>query len=152
MEVSLSLALPRDGLSVPVARRLLRQSLDALGVQDSVTSDIEIALTEACTNVLDHAADGDEYEVRAAIHGTECVIEVVDTGQGFDDERHGFGDAASGAESGRGIQLMRALVDRVSFNHRGDGTVVYLEKRLSWVEGAPLERLAGVARPSGAER
>ena len=138
----MTLALPRDGLSVPVVRRVLKQSMKALGVEDSVTADIELALTEACTNVLDHVAEGEEYEVSAGIRGNECVIEVVDTGRGFDDEQHGFAQAASGAESGRGIQLMRALVDRVSFTNRGDGTVVHLEKRLRWVPDAPIARLA----------
>ncbi len=137
----MTLALPRDGLSVPVARRVLKNALTALGVADEVTADIEVALTEACTNVLDHAADGEEYEVRAGVHDHECVIEVVDTGGGFDPAAHGFSDAAAAAESGRGIQLMRALVDRVSFTSRGDGTVVHLEKRLHWEEGAPMALL-----------
>ncbi|MDP9102099.1 MAG: ATP-binding protein [Actinomycetota bacterium] len=146
MEISLVLALPRDGLSVPVVRRVLKQAMHALGIDPVVTSDIELALTEACTNVLDHAAEGEEYEVRAGINGGECCIEVIDTGGGFDHGSHGFAEAAAGAESGRGIQLMRALVDRVSFTSRGDGTVVHLEKRLSWAEDAPIGRLAGARR------
>ena len=147
------LALPRDGLSVPVVRRVLKQALHALGIDPVVTSDIEVALTEACTNVLDHAADGEEYEVRAAINGSECCIEVIDTGRGFDHGSHGFAEAASGAESGRGIQLMRALVDQVSFTSRNEGTVVHLEKRLSWTEDAPIARLAGARRDeAGAPR
>lgn len=143
MEIKFSLALPRDRLSVPAVRRVLGSSLGALGVHDEVISDVCIALSEACTNVVDHAADGDEYEVIVGICGNECVIEVLDTGGGFDGTTHGLAAADHGAESGRGIQLMRALVDRVSFHeqHLADGTVVHLEKRLTWDEGSVIGRL-----------
>ncbi len=140
MELKLTLALPRDEFSVPVARRILSRSLDVLGVQDSVVADIELALTEACTNVLDHAADTDEYEVSAGIDGTLCIIEVIDRGGGFDDSTQGLVDAEPSAEDGRGIQLMRALVDRVTFDNRpSKGTVVHLEKRLEWQEGSVIQ-------------
>lgn len=143
MEITLTLALPRDGLSVPVARRVLSTSLRSLGVEPDVVSDIEVALTEACTNVLDHVAEGEEYEVSCGITGTECLIEVRDTGPGFAHEGHGFAEAAASAEGGRGIQLMRALVDRVMFESvAGDGTVVHLEKRLVWRAGSPIARLS----------
>jgi serine/threonine-protein kinase RsbW len=142
VELKLTLALPRDEFSVPVARRILSRSLDVLGVQDSVVADIELALTEACTNVLDHAADTDEYEVSAGIDGTVCIIEVIDRGGGFDDSTQGLVDAEPSAEDGRGIQLMRALVDKVTFTSRPQvGTVVHLEKQLSWDDGSVIERL-----------
>lgn len=143
MEIKLTLALPRDELSVPVVRRILKTSLDSLGIEEATTNDIEVALTEACTNVLDHAAGGTEYEVSVGIDGTTCVIEVVDRGATeFDATLRGLADADPHAEEGRGIQLMRALVDRVTFvNQPKDGTVVHLEKQLTWQPGAVIERL-----------
>jgi serine/threonine-protein kinase RsbW len=142
VELKLTLALPRDEYSVPVARRILSRSLEVLGVDESVVADIELALTEACTNVLDHAADTDEYEVSAGIDGTICIIEVIDRGGGFDHSAQGLADADPSAEDGRGIQLMRALVDRVTFTSRPQvGTVVHLEKQLMWTDGAVIERL-----------
>jgi serine/threonine-protein kinase RsbW len=140
MEIKLTLALPRDEVSVPVVRRLLKQSMEVLGVEPNVTHDIELALTEACTNVLDHAADGDEYEVSAGIDGDQCVIEVVDRGGGFDGSLSGLAEAEPTAEDGRGIQLMRALVDRVTFVSRPHkGTVVHLEKKLEWQDGSIIQ-------------
>lgn len=143
MEIKLTLALPRDELSVPVARRVLRQAMDVLGVQEEVTSDIEVALTEACTNVLDHAQGAEEYEVSAGIDGQLCVIEVIDRGASdFDPAVLGHGQADADAEEGRGIQLMRALVDRVHFDNRAQvGTVVHLEKRLEWHDGSVIKAL-----------
>ena len=141
MEIKLTLALPRDEYSVPVVRRLLHQCMEVLGVRPDVTADIELALTEACTNVLDHSGQGDDYEVSAGIDGDQCVLEVIDRGGGFDGSMQGLAGAAGDAESGRGIQLMRALVDRVEFTSRPSrGTVVHLERALEWVEGSVIQK------------
>ena len=142
MEIKLTLALPRDELSVPVVRRVLKSSMQTLGVEDEVIGDIELALTEAVTNVLDHAEHGEEYEVSAGINGDLCVIEVVDRGSGFDSGELGHGDAHLDAEDGRGIQIIRALVDRVTFdNVERVGTVVHLEKKLQWNQDAVIKKL-----------
>lgn len=142
MEIKLTLALPRDELSVPVARNVLKQALDLLGVERDTIGDIQVALTEACTNVLDHAIEADEYEVSAGIDGEVCVIEVIDRGSGFDGSGHGHAVAGADAEDGRGIQLMRALVDTVEFQSRPQvGTVVHLEKRLVWHEDSVIRAL-----------
>jgi serine/threonine-protein kinase RsbW len=144
VEIKLSLALPREELSVPVVRRVLKSSLQALGVEMDVVHDIEVALTEAVTNVLDHAAHGEEYEVSAGIDGDICVIEIIDRGAGtFDATELGHDDAHPHAEEGRGIQLMRALVDKVTFTSIPTvGTVVHLEKRLEWTDKAAIKQLS----------
>jgi serine/threonine-protein kinase RsbW len=141
MEIKLTLALPRDEYSVPVARRVLKSSMEVLGVCREVVQDIEVALTEACTNVLDHAGDTDEYDVSLGIDGAVCVIEVLDRGTGFDGSARGLVDADVTAEDGRGIQIMRALVDRVTFTSRPtEGTLVHLEKALEWDSTSPVGR------------
>ncbi|MDX6234583.1 MAG: serine/threonine-protein kinase RsbW [Nocardioidaceae bacterium] len=143
MEIKFTLQLPRDALSIPVVRRVLNSSMRTLGVADDCLTDIEIALTEACTNVLDHANIGDEYEVTAGLDDAGCVIEVIDTGRGFDAEHLGHVEADPSAEEGRGIQLIRALVDRVHFKSRQEsGTIVRLEKELVYNDGSPMRRLA----------
>jgi serine/threonine-protein kinase RsbW len=143
VEIKFTLSLPRDALSVPVVRRVLNSSMRTLGVEEDCLTDIEIALTEACTNVLDHAAAGDEYEVVAGLDDSACVIEVLDRGRGFDAEKLGHAEADPSAEEGRGIQLIRALVDRVHFRSRPEtGMIVHLEKELQFTDGSPLQRLA----------
>ena len=129
MEIKLTLALPRDEFSVPVARRMLSRALDVLGVDEQVVADIELALTEACTNVLDHAGGVADYEVVALIDGRSCVLEVTDEGVGYNGGV--AGEAPMHAEGGRGLQLMQAVVDHVSVAKRPtDGTVVRMEKHL----------------------
>lgn len=142
MVITFSLSLPRDELSVPVVRRLCRTALNDLGVLRSCVADIELAVTEACTNVLKHA-DGTEngYDVSVSIDETDCDIRVVDSGAGFDHEGHEPGLA--GDEGGRGILLMRSLVDRVHFASVPEqGTIVHLQKHLDLTDGSILKQLA----------
>jgi serine/threonine-protein kinase RsbW len=143
MEITLTLALPRDKVTVSVARRICANALRSLGVEDECRGDVELALTEACTNVLDHVAEGDEYKVSISLDDQLCTIEVIDTGRGFDSAMLEGLVTEPTAEQGRGIQIMRAVVDRVLFTSRPeDGTVCHLEKELVWSQNSPLLPLA----------
>ncbi|MCW2694653.1 MAG: putative serine/threonine kinase anti-sigma factor [Mycobacterium sp.] len=144
MELRLALALPRDGLSVPVARHLVRTGLEELRVTGDCISDIELALTEACANVLDHSLASDDYEVVVQIAGGVCTLRVVDGGatSGFSGE-HSTPNTVGGEpmEHGRGLLLMQALMDSVHFkatDDDGPGTVVELVKQLEWATDSPL--------------
>ena len=143
MELNLTLCLPRDELSIPVVRQVCKNALAVIGVERSCIGDIEVAITEACANVLQHSDADDEYEVRVQIDDALCVIRVVDSGRGFDFQSladdHG---SDISAESGRGISMIKALVDTVRFESRPEeGVVVHLEKVLEYQQGSPIERL-----------
>lgn len=135
MHLQLRLRLPGEERSVPVVRKVLAHALDVIGVERECVDDLELVVSEACTNVLDHAGPRDEYAVLVSIDGNDCTIEVCDEGQGFSQPT----PAAAGtlidpdAEHGRGVQLMRALVDQLDFTARDDrGTVVRLRKALTY--------------------
>jgi serine/threonine-protein kinase RsbW len=135
VEATIALRLPRDAASVPLIRQMFDSTLNSLGVETSIRDDIELMLTEACSNVVRHATPSDEYVVSACVYDDLCVIRVVDTGHGFDPPE--TKEVSLGAESGRGIQIMRALADDVRFTNRHeDGSVVCLEKRLRFMPGA----------------
>ena len=123
--------LPVDAHSVPLVRALCRQALEHIGVQSSGIEEIALALTEACANVVHHAGDHDEYEVRVAIDDRVCRITVLDQGAGFDHLTATPPADRSPLEGGRGLMLMRALVDTLHFEHTDDGRhCVTLEKQL----------------------
>ncbi len=129
MNVHFSVRLPTDAQSVPLVRGLLRQALQYLGVVEEGIQEVVLALTEACANVVQHAADQEEYEVDVAIEDSLCRITVVDDGDGFDVATASA--APPTLEGGRGLVLMRALVDRLDFVQDADGRHrVTLEKRL----------------------
>ncbi len=135
MHLQLRLSLPGEERSVPVVRKVLGHALGVLGVERDCLDDVELAVTEACTNVLDHAGPHDEYVVLVGIDGCDCTIEICDEGQDFN---HPPAVAAgtlidAEAENGRGVQLMRALVDQLDFTAGDDhGTIVRLRKSLTY--------------------
>jgi serine/threonine-protein kinase RsbW len=135
-----SLALPREALSIPVIRRALGDALRGLGVAHECIADILLATSEACTNVIEHAQTARDFEVDACIDEGQCVLKIVDQGRGFRDVPNRQADPDD--ESGRGINIMRALVDDVDFDSTpGQGTVVSLHKRLTWQDEALIRRL-----------
>lgn len=143
MGVRLDLRLPRDASSVPVIRRLVDGSLRVLGVDRSTRGDIELMLTEACSNVVRHAGAGDHYRVSASVEDDSCVVCVSDMGRGFDSTAVGTA-AANTDEHGRGMQIMRALADEVRFTTvPGNGALVSLAKSLQYAADAPGRRLLG---------
>ncbi|HEY7606065.1 MAG TPA: ATP-binding protein [Actinomycetes bacterium] len=137
MELSLALTLPRDEQTVPVARHLVRNAMEQVGVEPDCVYDFELALSEACTNVLHHSGPGDQYVVRLDMEDRIGRIRVVDVGHGFDSARLQAEGPLPEAERGRGLGLMHALVDRVQFTSRPEaGTIVTLEKALAYRDGA----------------
>jgi serine/threonine-protein kinase RsbW len=146
VELKMVLFLPREAASVPVSRQVLSGCLDTLGVTVDTRTDIALALTEACANVIRHAGPGDEYEVQASVTDARCVIEVVNTGNGNGDgaaaaaaavATGATGPAPLSAEHGRGLQIIDAVVDDLRLGAGPDrGTTVHFEKHLEWLPGA----------------
>ena len=147
MQIIIALLLPRDEQTVPVSRHIAANAMAEIGVAEDSTHDSAVALTEACTNVLMHSGPGDEYEVSLEVDEDQCVIRVVDTGRGFDAASLDFGHARNSAEQGRGIELMRTLVDQVRFISKPEaGTIVHLEKTLEFDDRSFVGRTRAAPR------
>ena len=158
--VPLAIRLPRDERRVPVVRHLVGDALKQVGVLDDICSDIQLALSEACTNVVDHAGPGDAYEVTVTIRSDRCELRIIDIGHGFD---HGSVSAPIAdpdgltAERGRGLRLMHSLVDHIELvSEPENGTLVCLVKHLAFDPTAParellLQALNGGSHPAPQE-
>jgi serine/threonine-protein kinase RsbW len=83
-DVRFCLLFPREALSIPVMRRVLGDILNRVGVDESSISDLLLAVTEACTNVLRHSGQGRGYELIVRVTGNHLQLEVIDSGRGFD--------------------------------------------------------------------
>jgi serine/threonine-protein kinase RsbW len=143
VRITYTLTLPAEVESVPTARSICRANLSLLKVSDQSIDDVTLALTEACANVVKHAG-GHRYQVRMTISDDLCVIEVIDNGAGFDPDVVPAPDPDDLLADGRGLLLMKSLVDQLAFSPREDstGTVVCLEKRLDLDPGSPLFELS----------
>jgi len=142
MRLDVAICLPQETETVGLIRGAVTSTLSLFGVEDECVEDIRLALSEACTNVIEHAHADDEYEVRIEVDDTQCEISVKNQGNGFDfaslDGHMPEGESARG----RGVAIMRAVMDQVRFSSEPlEGTIVHLVKQLSVREGGPLDRL-----------
>ena len=143
VQISFSLQLPTEARSVPIVRGLCRDNLLKLEVERRCVDDIALAVTEACANVVANAqAEYQMYEVQVQVDPDWCHIRVTDSGRGFDVDAVPAPADGGYDESGRGIALMRSLVERIAFESRPEkGMVAHLQKRLVLSDTSPLRQL-----------
>lgn len=142
MEIDVTLCLPRDAETVRIVRDVAVTALRRLGVTTDCTEDIRLALSEACTNVITHSRADDVYEVRLQVDQRFCEVRVVDAGRGFDVAKLASMPPDPHSPTGRGVLLMRALVDSSEFRSEPEeGTIVHLVKELELEPDGALARL-----------
>lgn len=105
------------------------------GDRETLAYHINLVLTEAMTNAIRHAnCDDPEKTVRIFISITDDDLTMVveDSGQGFDINSIREPDFETLDECGRGLFLIRTLMDSVSYrrNTSGDGNLLVMTKRL----------------------
>ena len=127
----LQLSLPARPESVPLARHRLRAWLAAEmpGLDRMTRGDLEVAWSEACTNVVRHAYGPRDatFEASATLANGVISLVVSDTG-GWRPPR--------GRHGGRGLALMRQLCDEVLIDRQADGTTVTMRLALPEAEAA----------------
>lgn len=118
----------------PAVERIL-DVVRPLGLDSDQLHDLAIALAEALSNAAVHGHHLEERrQVRVAVAvqpGERVVIEVRDSGSGFDSAS--VSDPTDPARvlvpGGRGVFLMRRLVDRLEFNPAGNRVRLSVELR-----------------------
>ena len=122
-ERKIDVAFPARPESSPELRRALRTFLEKVRFDRDRLDDVILAAGEAAGNAIEHAYRGKHGSVRLKAFADDChlVVEVCDGGRWRLD-----GDP----ERGRGLGIMRALVDRVSIESTKAGTSVRLEVAL----------------------
>ncbi|HEU5310427.1 MAG TPA: SpoIIE family protein phosphatase, partial [Candidatus Eisenbacteria bacterium] len=104
------------------------------GLDDELVQALQIAVIEAGTNAVQHGnvfSDHKSVQIEFVVTPAEIQVQVDDYGEGFDPSR--VPDPTEGEHlldlHGRGLFLMRSLMDEVSFENREDkGTRVRLRK------------------------
>ena len=138
MRIVVVLALPRDAASVPLVRHTAKEALVRAGVTNECAEEVEVAVSEACTNAYRHAQSGDSFEVVLNVGDDDLTIDVMDDGTGVPTGLPAVMPSPS-ADGGRGVSLMAAFCDQVVFDSvTGYGGWVRLRKRLRWADDAPF--------------
>jgi serine/threonine-protein kinase RsbW len=136
-------SLPSEVAAIsPFVDKLMRL-IRKCGCADEGESDVEIALREALANAIihgNHENPGKHVHVRCRCEPSEISIAVKDEGRGFD--VHTIADPTTpenhGSIRGRGIYLMKALMDEVRFED--GGVVVRMRKGAGQAVGNDRQR------------
>jgi serine/threonine-protein kinase RsbW len=114
-----------------VVERVQRECRNLEFAQRQIMLNVPVALTEALSNAILRGNSDDPSKtvhVRASVDPEQLVIEVRDQGQGFDLDACtvDVGPDTLEREDGRGLFLMRKLMDRVECVPSEPGNTVRL--------------------------
>lgn len=120
---------PAIPTSVLDARSELAQFAAKQEFDQRLVDDLKIALSEVCTNVVEHSRSSTDFLVDCEYEDDTLSIVVEDHGVGF--ERTPREKVRQLTQvRGLGIYLVSTLMDRVTYERKpGDGTRVTLQKR-----------------------
>jgi serine phosphatase RsbU (regulator of sigma subunit)/anti-sigma regulatory factor (Ser/Thr protein kinase) len=118
-------------------------SLSARGYGERALFAVKLALEEAIINAIKHGNQLDttkKVNVDFTIEEDRVEIAVADEGEGFDPEAvpDPRKEENIEAHSGRGLLLMRAYMDSVQFNEKGNR--VTMVKYAPWYSATPAEQ------------
>lgn len=130
----LELIMPTHPRYLSAARLLVGGIGAQTGLSLEEVEDMKVAVSEAITNVIDHAYGGEltgRVIVRYRPAPGELTVEVEDQGVGFDPGRLPAGaPPAPGPDGGLGLYLVREMADTVKVESApGSGTKITITKR-----------------------
>lgn len=112
---------------------IVDELIPKFGFDDNAKDDIAVAVNEVVKNAILHGNKCDvrkKVEIAFTRESSRIVIQVRDYGNGFDPDAvpDPLDPANLLKENGRGLLILRVLMDEVSFHNTGHGTEVTLVK------------------------
>lgn len=114
-------------------RRFVRKHAVGASFPEEIVSALQLAVDEACANVIEHAYSGDEsntIDVDVVVKSDRVTVRIRDEGRPFADSKYRSPDifeyAANKKSGGFGVHLMRKLADSVEYTTRGRSNVCSL--------------------------
>jgi anti-sigma regulatory factor (Ser/Thr protein kinase) len=118
----MKLTLEAEPMVLAGLRHAIAHWLGGHGVEEDDCFNLTLATSEAAGNAIEHAYGESHatFSVTCECNGDEVSICVRDNGRWRNDSPYG---------RGRGLAIMRALVDSLDITRGDDGTTVVLSKR-----------------------
>jgi len=137
--------LGRYGYStIPTITQFVAEAAHAAFLDEDAVFHCQMAVDEACTNVIEHAYGGEakgNIEIVCQVEPGRCTIRIVDHGQPFDPTKVPPPRASASLEDirpgGIGLHLMKQLMDEVRFEFTEQGNVLTMVKNSPKVVVAP---------------
>jgi len=123
--VARTLRIPSDLGAAQQAEDELLEEVARYGYTEASTFAIKLAVEEALNNAIKHGNGFDgskKVELTFDVSDERAVVSVTDQGEGFVPDRLPDPTADENLEkpTGRGVMLMRAYMDDVRFNDKGN--------------------------------
>lgn len=130
------LSIASDPAAIGEVEAFLAEFAAEAGLDEDRTGDILIAGTEVVNNAIlhgNHSRPELQVHIHVRLEGAEVTIRVDDEGQGFDTARSTDPTDTEHLmdESGRGLLIIRHLMDEVRFEQHPRGQTAILVKRLA---------------------
>ncbi len=113
--------LPTEPEALASMRAVLRRWLRHVEGSEQEIAEVVTACGEAATNAIEHAGAGTPFEITGQVEGRRVDIAVRD---------FGAWRAPRDGDRGRGLSLMRALMDSVEVVPTEEGTTVRMQRTL----------------------
>jgi|YelNatPaOPRAMG01_1025707.scaffolds.fasta_scaffold00016_15 serine/threonine-protein kinase RsbW len=131
----LKLTISSDPQKIAEVEAQVERYLSPWVASEDDRDSLAIALTEVLSNAIYHGNRLDprkQVRISVQVEPEQVLIAVKDEGEGFDPEKLEDPLAPENLlkDRGRGIFILRALMDRVEFDFSQGGTLVTLVKKL----------------------
>lgn len=138
IERKFMLGVPSSTENLALIREFVASAAQQSGLDKADIAKLELAVDEACANVIEHAYGHDtnkEVIVRATINEDMLRIDVEDTGHGFDPNSVQPEELeqliSKRRTGGLGMRLMKTLMDEVHYEiEPGKKNALHMMKRL----------------------
>ena len=131
-----TITIPSDTIFLAAVDDFLYEMFGKKGVSKSTIADFAISVSEIVNNAIAYGSRGDRtspVSVKIEFTNDDAVIAITDKGPGFDP--HSLPDPLDQSnllkQVGRGIFIVKSLMESVNFNVTPSGTEVVLKKKIT---------------------
>lgn len=125
--------------NLPSIAKFLDDSLQQFGMPAEKIFDMNVAVDEACTNIIQYGYSPDEegtIEIRCkVVNDNKCAVLIKDHGKAFNQARNVSVDITSSLEErkpgGLGLYFIRELVDEIYYECKDGYEILTMVKNLS---------------------
>lgn len=131
-----SLTLPSSLNSIEKAVDFSEKIAKDMHLKEEEVSSFAIAVSEAVTNAIKHGNKEDKNKnvfINVSIENNKVTVSVKDSGKGFNPEKLKDPTKPENITKpcGRGIYIVKTIMDNVDYNFQSDGTELIFSKKYS---------------------
>jgi serine/threonine-protein kinase RsbW len=140
-DTEFELVIPVEEDAELIAARTVEQIARGADFSQEAINQIKTALIEACLNAAEHGDSPDRRIFqRFVLTENGLVITVSNRGARFDESMLQTAEVSSSPKRGRGLQIIRALMDEVRFERTDDGANLVMTKFLKQQQAAAKQQ------------